>query len=147
MQRWTSFTLRAVFILGFLVVMPVMALPQVAGLLDRLLYGHSENTVPPLKVEEEHGALSTTRHTATAQEAARAGHEMPLDGEGSDQFASPGHATLASLAHVNPPPLKPAPDFLPQKQVVRDVQPSAEVGPLDQATAARIDAVRRRLEE
>ena len=142
MQRWTSFTLRALFIVGFVIVLPVIAMPQVASVLDQLLYGQPETSVPPSSSDKKKSA--SPPRTNARREESPASHEMPLDEETT-------RASLHDLSNISPPPLQRMPTFLsppPSSEgaVVEQPMP-VDVGPLDQATAARIDAVRRRLEE
>ena len=137
MQRWTSFTLRAVFIIGFLIVLPVMAMPSVASYLDRLLYGNGESSVSP--VPEPEG--SPVRPVKSQPGASRATLEVPLSDE-------PAPSAIAERFHsAPPPPLQRAPDFLRRGGKGGLQEPTTDVGPLDQATAQKIDAVRSRLEE
>ena len=139
MQRWTTFTLRAAFIIGFLIVLPVMAMPSVASFLDRLLYGNAESSLPPAK---EPGSVREPR-VKTPADASQAAHEVPIVDE-------PDPSGIAARIHAAPPPLQRVPDFLPRDEKLGPSGPSAEpadVGPLDQATAKKIDAVRGRLEE
>jgi hypothetical protein len=138
MQRWTTFTLRAAFIIGFLIVLPVMAMPSVAGFLDRLLYGHSESSLPPAR-EPDSPPMPRVKTPADALQAA---HEVPIDEPDPSGIA-------ARIRSAPPPPLQRAPDFLPRDEKSAPNDPSAEpadVGPLDQATAKKIDVVRSRLE-
>jgi len=138
--------LRAVFIIGFLIVLPVMAMPSVATLLDGLLYGQPEKSGPTTGVEP-----APMLNKLTVAEASQATHEVPLPSEGSDLPAEPGSHSLAErFPAAPPPPLQQSPDFLPRGErpaAVESTTPAADVGPLDQATANRIDAVRGRLEE
>jgi hypothetical protein len=142
MRRWTSFTLRALFIVGFLIVLPVMAMPQVAAVLDQLLYGETESSVPRVGAEKD-GAVPLPQSTARRDEST-ASHVAPLDEDVS-------RASLERLSSSPPPPLRREPDFLSPpaaKETHVGESPSpADVGPLDQGTAAKIDGVRRRLEE
>src|SRR5436190_6135291 len=78
MQRWTSYTLRAVFIIGFLIVLPVMAMPSVAKLLDGLLYGEPEKSGPTTGAEP-----APAPNTSSVAEASQATHEVPLPSEGA----------------------------------------------------------------
>ena len=63
----------------------------------------------------------------------------------------PDPSGLAGRIHsAPPPPLQRVPDFLPRAEQPGQNEPSAEpadVGPLDQATAKKIDVVRSRLEK
>jgi hypothetical protein len=140
MQRWTTFTLRAAFIVGFLIVLPVMAMPTVASYLDRLLYGNSECSLPPAGQSDS----APEPRVKTPVDASQAAHEVPIVDE-----PEPG-GIAARIHSAPPPPLQRVPDFLPRAEQPGQNEPSAEpadVGPLDQATAKKIDAVRSRLEK
>ena len=140
MQRWTTFTLRAAFIIGFLIVLPVMAMPSVAGFLDRLLYGDPESSLPPARQSDS----ATVPRVKTPPDASQAIHEVPIVDE-------PDPSGIAARIHsAPPPPLQRVPDFLPRTETPRQNGPSSEpadVSPLDQATATKIDAIRSHLEK
>ena len=146
MQQWTTFTLRALFIIGFLIVLPVMAMPNVASLLDQFLYGKPESSVPPVLKPE---TPPPPRGPARA-EASQVTHEVPLTSDGdafSNRAERPGFSGGSQPA---PPSFQRAPDFLPRDEQAKpgeNSKPPVDIGPLDQATALRIDAVRSRLEE
>lgn len=144
MQRWTSYTLRAVFIIGFLIVLPLMAMPSVATFLDGLLYGEPKSSVPATNSKP-----ATEQEQPTVAEASQATHEVPLPSEGSEFHNEPGSPSSAERFKA-PPPLQPAPDFLRRTEEIdpsEKSEPDPDVGPLDQATALQIDAVRGRLEK
>ncbi|MGI8982453.1 MAG: hypothetical protein ACR2FY_24740 [Pirellulaceae bacterium] len=142
MQRWTSFTLRAGFIIGFLIVLPLMAMPSVAGFLDRLLYGPPESSVSPVTKTDADFAPRKQPEKSKA-DASPAVYEAPLP----EELNTSGNA---GNFQPPPPPLQRAPDFLSRTDrpaPIHDSNDQAEVGPLDQATAQKIDSVRSRLEE
>lgn len=144
MQRWTSYTLRAVFIIGFLIVLPVMALPSVATFVDGLLYGQPKSSVP---AGESKPAAEPTR--TTVLEATQATHLTPL-ASSSSVLEESGPLSIAERFPSKPPHMPPAPEFLLRDEepgANEHAGPAAEVGPLDEATALQIDAVRGRLEE
>lgn len=145
MQRWTSYTLRAVFIIGFLIVLPVMALPSVATFVDGLLYGKPKSSVPAseLKPAAEQGQPAVA-------EATQVTHEVPLTFGGSPIPDDPGSLSTAERFKATPPAMQAAPDFLRRAEEPMENEygaPAADVGPLDEATARQIDAIRGRLEE
>ncbi len=146
MQRWTSFTLRAAFIVGFLIVLPVIAMPSVAGLLDQLLYGNGESSVPLARED----AVPGPREKRTESDATRATHEAPFSPE-STPFAERLESGIAGDHRAAPPPFRQAPDFLPRMERPGpndpSADPAADISSLDEAAAQRIDAVRSRLEE
>ena len=147
MQRWTSYTLRAGFIIGFLIVLPVMAMPKVAALLDQLLYGESKSTLPPASGVGESGAPSNSKTTG----GSAAIPESPFQAEGLSSSELPADLNSASPFQASPPAMPSAPDFVRQAGNAEPATPldasGADIGPLDQATAAKIDVVRSRLEE
>ncbi|MBC7856269.1 MAG: hypothetical protein IAF94_22795 [Pirellulaceae bacterium] len=142
MQRWTSFTLRAGFIIGFLIVLPVMAMPSVASFLDRLLYGQPESSVP-LVIKADAEFAPRKQPEQSRADASPAAYEVPLPEE-------PSASGIAGNFQPPPPSLQRAPDFLPRDEKLtpgNDSVDPVDVGPLDPATAQKIDAVRGRLEE
>jgi hypothetical protein len=149
MQRWTSFALRTGFIVGFLIVLPVIAMPKVAALLDQLLYGESKSTLPSVASEKD---LSSPHPSpgpgqANAQPAAL---DVPRVAKNARLLESPERSSLGR--RLQPPPtMAPSADFVRQagnsEPERRPVEPASDVGPLDEATAARIDVIRGRLEE
>ena len=147
MQRWTSYALRAGFIVGFLIVLPVMAMPQVAALLDQLLYGESKSTLP---AEASTRDISAPRPTRS--DSGPTTHEVPLPAGSASLLEELGPSDTANHFQAPPPPaLRSSPDFVRQASNAEapssGVEAAAEVGPLDRATAERIDLVRSRLEE
>jgi hypothetical protein len=140
MQRWTTFALRAAFILGFLVVLPVIALPSVARFLDEMLYGTLERTVP---IAPDSSSLPAPRTSGLAQ-AIPASLEVPVP---DDSLPPEG----ARVPTVPPPEFRSVPDFLPAAEPpvssLTSQKSASEVSPLDKATAKKIDAIRRQLEE
>ncbi len=133
--------------LGFVIAMPVLALPPVARRIDALLYGPaptdfgrppasaSSGPAPPISeaFEPKHsGPISPTRFdepSPAAQVVAAAGYEGPLvpaapapiPPQAPPQFAMPSHPVPASG--------------------------SAEAAPLDERTMERLQQIRQRLEQ
>src|SRR5436190_17560866 len=101
MQRWTTFALRAAFILGFLIVLPVIALPSVARVLDELLYGTPQSTIPSAP---DSGSSPAPRASELAH-ATPAALELPLP---DDSFPPDAERIPA----VPPPEFRSVPDFL-----------------------------------
>lgn len=145
MQRWTSYTLRAVFIIGFLIVLPVMALPSVATFVDGLLYGKPKSSVPASESKP-----AAEQGQPVVAEATQATHEVPIPFGGSPFQDEPGSTNMVERFATAPPVMQAAPDFLRRTEEPAKNEngvPAADVGPLDEATARQIDAVRGRLEE
>ena len=147
MRHWTSYALRAGFIVGFLIVLPVMAMPKVAALLDRLLYGEPQSNLPP---PSETGKSLIPRRSEAADDAPVT-HELPLQTESPISSKLPVDLNPASPFQAGPPALPSSPDFVRQagnsEPEPNPAQSGPDVGPLDQATAAKIAVVRGRLEE
>jgi hypothetical protein len=128
-------SLRALFLLGFVIAMPVLALPPVARWLDERLYGP-----PPTDFGRPPAAASgepSPPPPLAAETVAPAGfiHEPSA--------ASPVARGLES-ADDRPPPLAPAPSFAP---LVAPPPVAAQVEhPIDEGTLARLIAIRQRLE-
>ena len=145
-MRWTSYALRAGFIVGFLIVLPVMAMPKMASLLDRLLYGESESTLPPASGI----GGSVTPPESKTKDGATAIYESPLQTESPNSSELPVDLDRTSPFNAGPPAMSPSPDFVRQagnaEPAANRDESEADIGPLDQATATKIDLVRSRLE-
>lgn len=127
-------SLRAMFLIGFVIGMPVLALPPVARQLDTLLYGPAPTDFGRPRVA-----------AAKAQETVQ-----PLGAEAAspaalEQTAANSAARELDTAMVQPPPLPSAPAFAPL------IPPSPKATPEDptvgEATLAKLEQIRKRLEE
>lgn len=127
-------SLRALFLLAFVVAMPVLALPPVARWIDEFLYG------PP---PTDFGRAPSPAPPAAAP-ALLADRVAPA----SYLEESPAAAVVRGLDGVAAaaPPLAPVPVFSP---VVPPAAIHAEAAeqPIDAATIARLQQIRQRLEE
>ena len=127
------FSLRGLFLLGFVVAMPLLALPPVARWMDERLYG-----VAPLDFGRPPLAVSGT----PAPPPLLAERVVPAIYD----EASPATAHRGLDTPPTPPALAPVPAFAP-------VAPPAEPAPLhpetkiDERVIARLQQVRQRLEE
>ncbi len=130
MMRFLS--LRGVFLLAFVVAMPVLALPPVARWIDELLYGPPPTDFgrPPAPPASDGGQPLVAQAIATASYS-EASPAPAADSQGLD--------TAAAAAA----PLAPLPVFAP---VIAPPSPPAEV-PISEATLARLQAIRQRLED
>jgi hypothetical protein len=157
-------TLRAVFLIGFVVAMPVLALPPVARRVDDLLYGplpndSSHRPIVAPAVQSAHSPASQYTSGASAIEAkpavvmeARLLQTAPAPGstvnDNSPWPTAPSGAPQNSAAareEPDPPPLTPLPSFAPLSAASRrTTEPEPEI---DDRTVARLDQVRKRLEE
>jgi hypothetical protein len=131
-------SLRAVFLLGFVVAMPVLALPPVARRIDALLYGpppidfgRPPIAAPPL---EELTQPKVTGPIAPA-----------LFDEPSPAVATVAVATLQQS--TSPPPLPPTPQFAPPSPPPANAAPPTPETRIDERTIARLQQIRQRLEE
>jgi hypothetical protein len=126
------FSLRALFLLGFVVAMPVLALPPVARWMDELLYGVAPADFgrPPL------AASQTTQPPLMAERVVPAIYDE----------ASPATAPRGLDAPPAPPALAPVPAFAP---VAPPAEPAAlpSETKIDERVIARLQQVRQRLEE
>lgn len=156
-MRWLS--LRALFLLGFALGMPVLALPPVARWIDDLLYGPppADFGLPPA-VPDDPSTAGTAAVTPAASGPARA-----LASAANALAATPPAAEAASPreSHItaNWPQLPQTPDFAPVPQI-SDFHPSgadgaglpgSELAPvaagrIHEGTIARLQAIRQRLE-
>jgi len=127
------FSLRALFLLGFVVAMPVLALPPVARWLDELMYGAAPNDFgrPPL------AALP-----ANAPPPLLAERVVPA----TYDEASPAAASRGLDAPAALPALTPVPAFAPLAPVAESPALASEAK-IDERVIARLQQVRQRLEE
>jgi hypothetical protein len=134
-----TLSLRAIFIIGFVIVMPLLALPAVARRLDDWLYGPPPQSTPHARLRKE---LAPVLESAAAEGVSPASYDeidVPRDAKRDPQAGLDGLAT-------SPPPLDPLPAF--------DRLATGESGggtgeasaQLDNATAARLARIRRELE-
>lgn len=127
------FSLRALFLLGFVVAMPVLALPPVARWVDELLYGAAPADFgrPPL------AAASANQPPLLAERVVPAVYDEP----------SPASAPRGLDAPPAPPALTPVPAFSP---LAPAAEPTASLAPepkIDERVIVRLQQVRQRLEE
>ncbi len=99
----TSLLLRSLFLLGFVLVMPLLALPGVARWADELLYGKQPgHAVADSTQPDDDLAISPER------EVVRAVLETPLP---KSKDVSKGAGADRGLDSITPPPLAPTPEF------------------------------------
>jgi hypothetical protein len=128
-------SLRALFLLGFVVAMPVLALPPVARWFDELLYGPPPTNfgIPPAASRP----IQEVVQPATAERDSPAG----FDAQG---LAASAHASQRPSDAVAPPPLlMPQAPFAPPANQEKIEQPSK----IDEQTIVHLQQVRQRLEE
>ncbi len=131
-------SLRALFLLGFVVAMPVLALPPVARRIDELLYGPPPNDFarPP----------QAPSGTDEPQPLAN-GRVLPARFDEPSPAATAAAVTSASNRSFSPPPLAPSPDFAPTPSGLNANRASAPDATIDERTMARLQQIRQRLEQ
>src|SRR5262245_33044452 len=121
-----SVSLRAIFLIGFVIAMPILALPAVARRLDDWIYGPppSEHAISPLKSE-----LSQTIEPQVAERASPASFDE-IDSSLRNRPPSGG----LDAPSPTPPLLSPLPAFPPLVSTPRPepgaAQPEPSIGPL-----------------
>jgi hypothetical protein len=134
-----TLSLRAILIIGFVVFMPLLALPAVARRLDDWLYGPPPQGSPQARLRRElapaiesaaaEGVSPASYDEAAAPEVARRDPQSGLDGL---------HA---------PPPFDPLPVFDRSAEAARSAPvEGATAFPLAPAAAARLSQIRSALE-
>lgn len=132
MQRFTSIAFRTLFFFGFLILLPILALPKVSSLVDRFLYDDAP-TVVQAPVIESAGQQVVEPQFADRVSPAKFEEALVEDPTASVRPAD-GLDTLASA----PPLMSPLPTFAANQP------PTA--APLDDASLQRLQQVRERLE-
>jgi hypothetical protein len=136
------FSLRAIFLVGFIVAMPVLALPSVARRIDEWLYGAApadfgRPPVPPPLTAEPIAPVAARSPVAPA----RFDEPSPAPQSYVQQAsATSGYDTAA------PPPLSASSPFAPAT-VPSTTLPSPAEPQIDERTIARLQQIRQRLEE
>ncbi len=134
------FSLRAIFLLGFIVAMPVLALPSVARRIDEWLYGappadFGRPPVPPPLTDEP---IAPVARSSVAP--ARFDEPSPAPQSYVQQASATGRYEPAI------PPLSPSSPFAPAT-VPSTTSPPAAEPQIDERTIARLQQIRQRLEE
>jgi len=127
-------SLRAAFLLGFVIAMPVLALPPVARRIDELLYGP-----PPADFGRPPAAAPLSEELIHPKAAA------PLTPPRYDEPSPAAHALAAS--HVEAPAVAPA--FSPTPGFDRPATSAAAAAEpkIDEQTIARLQQIRGSLEQ
>lgn len=141
------FSLRAFFLLGFIVVMPVLALPSVARRIDELLYGKppadfgrpppapAPITAEPVAPSPAAAVVKSTIAPARFDEVSPA----PQNFMAAAQASVPAPTAASRYEPTIPPPLPAVPPF-----AERAAEPEAKI---DERTIARLQQIRQRLEQ
>src|SRR6478609_2258776 len=135
------FSLRAIFLLGFIVAMPVLALPSVARRIDEWLYGappadFGRAPVPPPLTDEP--IVPVARSNVAP---ARFDEPSPAPQSYVQQASATGRYEPAAA-----PPLSASSPFAPATVRSTTLPPAAEPQ-IDERTIARLQQIRQRLEE
>jgi hypothetical protein len=139
MQRLTSIAFRTLFFFGFLIVLPILALPKVSGLVDRLLYDDSPTIVKPPVIE------TAGQQVVEPQFAERVSPAKFEESLVQDPAAGSHRPNGLDEVKGTPPLLSPLPTFVPAyTSAAADAPPL--ISQLDDAAHARLQQVRERLE-
>jgi hypothetical protein len=131
-------SLRAVFLLGFVVAMPVLALPPVARRIDELLYGPSPT---------DFGRAPAAAPVAEELSPPESPHPVAPSRWDEQSPAAGSIATSSFSAPISPPALAPTPQFsLTSPPAGNAATPAAEPK-IDERTIARLQQIRQRLEQ
>lgn len=143
------FSLRAIFLLGFIVAMPVLALPSVARRIDEWLYGRPPAdfgrppTPPPITAEP----VAPSSQPAVAKSSiapARFDEPSPVPQNfiATTQAAIPSPVAASRYEPAVPPPLPALPPFADSAAPAASPEPK-----IDERTIARLQQIRERLEQ
>lgn len=141
MQRFTSIAFRTVFFLGFLIALPVLAIPKVSNLVDSLLYNDAPSLVQPPVV------LPPGQQVVEPQFAERASPARYEETLIEDETAVPRRSDGLDNLSAGPPLLSPLPEFNPVSAAPPHGDPPPLVSQLDDAALNRLQQVRERLEQ
>lgn len=145
-MRLTSLTIRTLFIIGFVIALPVIAVPDVARRLDELLYGKNHQPVPQMPQEESEEKSSNS----AVADAAPVGYEKGLSDDADAPVVFPG-ARGGFAAEPPPPEFGAIPRVGDAAAASTDnsatYPQSPEIGPLDEQATKRLGEIRQRLED
>jgi hypothetical protein len=135
------FSLRATFLLGFIVAMPVLALPSVARRIDAWLYGappadFGRPPVPPPLTDEPIAPIARSNVAPARFDEASPAPQSLMPQSYVQQASATGRYEPAA----SPSPFAPA-------TVPSTTLPSAAEPQIDERTIARLQQIRQRLEE
>lgn len=140
------FSLRAIFLLGFIVAMPVLALPSVARRIDEWLYGappadFGRPPVPPPLTDEP---IAPVARSSVAP--ARFDETSPAPQSLTPQSYVQQASATGRYEPAIPPPVSVSSPFAPVAVHPATLPPAAEPQ-IDERTIARLQQIRQRLEE
>ena len=131
-------SLRAVFLLGFVVAMPVLALPPVARRIDELLYGP-----PPSELGRAPSAAPLMEELS---QLPASGPIAPMRFQ-EPSPAAPGPPASHSPAATAPPMLAPTPQFALPSPPPAHADNTAPESRIDERTITRLQQIRQSLEQ
>jgi hypothetical protein len=134
-----TLSLRAIFIIGFVIVMPLLALPAVARRLDDWFYGPPPATTAQSRLRKE---LAPVLESAAAEGISPASYDEVTAPEAARRDP---HAGLDGL-RTAPPTLDPLPAFDRVPGAADAEATSAAAAVLDNRAAARLAQIRNELE-
>lgn len=135
-----TLSLRAIFIIGFVIVMPLLALPAVARRLDNLLYGPPPATTAHSRLRKE---LAPVLESTAAEGISPASYDEVNVPSATRRDPSAGLDGLRTA----PPSLNPFPAFDRLATGGESGGAASDAAPaLDNATAARLAQIRSELE-
>ncbi len=141
-----SLSLRAIFLIGFVIAMPILALPAVARRLDDWIYGPppSQHAVAPLRSElvpSIEPQIAERASPASFDEIDHAASRRPDHGLDAP---SPSPPLLSPLAAF--PPLVSTPTSESAPSDAGPAESESSIGPLSDAAVARLQEIRGELE-
>lgn len=145
------FSLRAIFLLGFIIVMPVLALPAVARRIDEWLYGpppadFGRPPSPPPITEEPVAPLARSPVAPARFEEMSPAPQSPAQQSHAPQSYVQQASATSRYEPATPPPLPASSPFAPAN-VPSAASPPAADPQIDERTIARLQQIRQRLEE
>lgn len=141
MHRTTSLALRGVFLLGFLIALPVIALPGVARFVDQALYGKPSPAIRAIEPQQN------LLHVIEPQLAERSSPAQ-FDGPGFTNNLGGNRSGLEGLDALaaSPPPLAPLPSFPQSSFNTPSGEPATSSAEPREAMISQVQRIRERLE-
>ena len=145
MPRWTSLTLRSLFLIGFIIAVPVLALPRITRLIDQALYGHSGATIPPVDALPAGQPMpQQVIEPQIAERTSPASYDAPASPTEGTGLRS-GYEGLDALVAA-PPPLAPLPNFPSAPAVPPTSLPASPSVEIRETMISQVQQIRERLE-
>jgi hypothetical protein len=144
------FSLRAIFLLGFIIAMPLLALPSVARRMDNWLYGpppadFGRAPTPPPIAAESFATLAPSPVAKSSIAPARFDEPSPAPQYLVQQAAVAGPSAIPAnrFEPAIPPPMPASPPFAAPEPA----PPTSPESKIDERTIARLHQIRERLEQ